>query len=120
MRLSIRLLKGLFLFLKDIEEFDDLDQARKFKLVVAGAGSGGNAMAQYFSRTIAISEIGVIDPNPKFYYQPGFPLLAGGIMDEKEVVRDRKEFHPDLVEWYKKGVKKFDPKNNKVILRFVY
>jgi hypothetical protein len=46
---------------------------------------GGNAMGQYFSRTIAVSEIAMIDPSPKIAYQPGFSLIGAGLMDPKEV-----------------------------------
>jgi len=87
-----------------------------YKLVIAGGSSAGNAIASYFSRQIPSNQIAVIEPNETIYYQPGYTLIAGNLLDANAVVRQRSDFHPKDVRWFKNEVKEFAPKSNSVTL----
>ncbi|KAI6187420.1 Sulfide:quinone oxidoreductase, mitochondrial [Aphelenchoides besseyi] len=100
MKLSTKLLKSRF---KD-----------HYKLLVCGSGAGGSSIASYFSRCNFDSAI--IEPNEEHHYQPGYTLLASGLVEAKKLVRKRQDYLPKGVDWYKNSVEKFHPKENAVEL----
>ncbi|CAG9309993.1 unnamed protein product [Blepharisma stoltei] len=95
-----------------------------YRVVIAGAGTGSMTFCGQLIRSgkVKPSEIAVFDPAPYHYYQPGFTMLAGGLMGDvdrlshqmKYVAREtRSLFHPD-VNFISKPVTGFFPNSNKI------
>lgn len=89
-----------------------------YKLVIAGGSAAGNAIASWFSRQIKPSQIAVVEPSEKIFYQPGFTLVAGNLLQSDAVVRNRSDFHPKGVGWIKHDVIEFVPNKSTVVLRW--
>ncbi|KAI6216658.1 Sulfide:quinone oxidoreductase, mitochondrial [Aphelenchoides fujianensis] len=87
-----------------------------YKLLIAGGGPGGNAIASHFSRALPGSEIAIIEPNEEHHYQPGYTMLGAGIVNADSLVKNRKDYFPKLVHWYKNSVSEFKPKENAVVM----
>ena len=79
------------------------------RIVIAGSGLGGLAVANRLSRELDGARITIIDRKEEHNYQPGYTLVATGVwpMDK---VRDRNAgLQPGGVEWIKDMVAAFDP-----------
>lgn len=85
------------------------------RIVIAGAGAGGLAMASRLSRLLDGAHITVIDRKEVHDYQPGFPLVAAGIWNTDKVVSRNSDFLPASVEWIKAMVAEYDPEANRVV-----
>ncbi|KAI6236172.1 Sulfide:quinone oxidoreductase, mitochondrial [Aphelenchoides besseyi] len=85
-----------------------------YKLLVCGSGAAGNAIVSHFSRCNVDSAI--IDPNVEHHYQPGYTLVAAGLVEAKKLVRKRRDYLPKSVDWFQNSVERFHPKENAVEL----
>ena len=85
-------------------------------LVILGAGTAGTLMANKLSHKLDESEwkITVIDKDIRHYYQPGFLFIPFGIYKPDEVVRDKREFFPENVEFIIDEVKEIDGKHSRL------
>jgi sulfide:quinone oxidoreductase len=88
-------------------------------LMILGAGTAGTMMANKLRRELNILEwnITLIDKDTKHYYQPGFLFIPFGIYQPDEVVRDRREFFPEEVEFIVGEVDEIQGKDNLVVLK---
>jgi sulfide:quinone oxidoreductase len=87
----------------------------KARIVIAGSGLGGLAVANRLSRMLDGASITIVDRKEEHNYQPGYTLVATGVWPV-EKVRDRNaDFQPAGVEWVKDMVSGFDPVANVVI-----
>ncbi|RPH40427.1 MAG: pyridine nucleotide-disulfide oxidoreductase, partial [Burkholderiales bacterium] len=85
------------------------------RIVIAGSGLGGIAVANRLARMLDGARITLIDRKEEHNYQPGYTLVATGVWPV-EKVRDRNaDFQPAGVEWVKDMVAGFDPAANTVI-----
>ncbi len=85
------------------------------RIVIAGSGLGGIAVANRLSRMLDGAKITIIDRKEEHNYQPGYTLVATGVWPV-EKVRDRNaDFQPAGVEWVKDMVASFDPAANTVV-----
>lgn len=85
------------------------------RIVIAGSGLGGIAVANRLSRMLDGAKINIIDRKEEHNYQPGYTLVATGVWPV-EKVRDRNaDYQPAGVEWVKDMVAGFDPAANTVI-----
>ncbi len=79
------------------------------RIVIAGGGLGGIAVANRLSRLLDGAKIILVDRKEEHNYQPGYTLVATGVWPV-EKVRDRNaDFLPDGVQWVKEAVVEFDP-----------
>ena len=85
------------------------------RIVIAGSGLGGIAVANRLSRLLDGAKITIIDRKEEHNYQPGYTLVATGVWPV-EKVRDRNaDYQPAGVEWVKDMVADFDPATNTVV-----
>lgn len=95
------------------------------KLVIAGGGSASVLVAGHVIRSgiLKPSEILVIEPSVRHFYQPGFTMIGGGLLGDRESTLRKSAsliqsttsqmFHPD-VKIIPKAVATFDPENNTI------
>lgn len=85
------------------------------RIVIAGSGLGGIAVANRLAGMLDGARITVVDRKEEHNYQPGYTLVATGVWPV-EKVRDRNaDFLPANVEWVKDMVAGFDPAANTVV-----
>jgi len=89
------------------------------KLLILGAGTAGTIMTNHLRRTINLDEwkITLVDQYPKHYYQPGFLFLPFGLYSERDVVKPKRQFIPDEIEYVEAEIDRIDAENNKVLLK---
>jgi sulfide:quinone oxidoreductase len=87
------------------------------RLVILGAGTSGTMMVNHLHKKIDRKEwaITILDQYPKHYYQPGFLFIPFGIYSESDVIKPKKEFIPDDVEYIETKVDRIDKDKNAVI-----
>lgn len=85
------------------------------RIVIAGSGLGGIAVANRLSKMLDSAKITIVDRKEEHNYQPGYTLVATGVWPV-EKVRDRNaDYQPAGVEWVKDMVAGFDPATNTVV-----
>jgi sulfide:quinone oxidoreductase len=85
------------------------------RIVIAGSGLGGIAVANRLSKMLDGAKITIVDRKEEHNYQPGYTLVATGVWPVDKV-RDRNaDFQPAGVEWAKDMVAGFDPAANTVV-----
>ena len=85
------------------------------RIVIAGSGLGGLAVANRLHRMLDGAHITIVDGKQEHNYQPGYTLVATGVWPI-EKVRDRNaDFMPAGVEWVQEMVGGFDPAANIVV-----
>jgi sulfide:quinone oxidoreductase len=85
------------------------------RIVIAGSGLGGIAVANRLSKMLDGAKITIVDRKEEHNYQPGYTLVATGVWPVDKV-RDRNaDFQPAGVEWVKDMVAGFDPATNNVV-----
>ena len=82
------------------------------RIVIAGSGLGGLAIANRLSRELDGAKITIIDRKEIHNYQPGYTLVATGIWPIEKVKNRNAEFQPEGVEWVQEMVAEFDPASN--------
>lgn len=85
------------------------------RIVIAGAGAAGLAMANRLSQMLDGAGITLIDGRKAHYYQPGFTLVGAGLKPASYVEATTAEFVPRNAEWLEEPVAEFDPVGNAVI-----
>ena len=79
------------------------------RIVIAGSGLGGIAVANRLTQLLDGGKITIIDRKEEHNYQPGYTLVASGVWPVSKV-RDRNaDFLPAGIEWVKDMVAHFDP-----------
>jgi sulfide:quinone oxidoreductase len=82
------------------------------RIVIAGSGLGGIAVAHRLSKLLDGAKITIVDKKEEHNYQPGYTLVATGVWPVDKV-RDRNaDLQPAGVEWVKDMVAAFDPASN--------
>jgi sulfide:quinone oxidoreductase len=85
------------------------------RIVIAGSGLGGIAVANRLSKLLDGARITIVDRKEEHNYQPGYTLVATGVWPVDKV-RDRNaDYQPAGVEWVKDMVAGFDPAANTVV-----
>ncbi len=85
------------------------------RIVVAGSGLGGLAVATRLSKLLDGARITIVDKKQEHNYQPGYTLVATGVWPVSKV-RDRNaDLQPAGVEWIQEMVAEFDPAGNAVV-----
>lgn len=85
------------------------------RIVIAGSGLGGIALASRLSARLDGASITLVDAKQEHNYQPGYTLVGTGVWPV-EKVRDRNaDFHPAGVKWVQEPVAAFEPAANAVV-----
>lgn len=85
------------------------------RIVIAGSGLGGIAVANRLSKMLDGAKITIVDRKEEHNYQPGYTLVATGVWPVDKV-RDRNaDYQPAGAEWVKDMVAGFDPATNTVV-----
>jgi sulfide:quinone oxidoreductase len=89
------------------------------KILILGAGMAGTVMANKLSHNLnkKLWEITIVDKDENHYYQPGFLFIPFGIYQPEDVVKPKKEFIPEGVNFILNEVQKVMPENNQVLLK---
>ncbi|HTN31614.1 MAG TPA: FAD-dependent oxidoreductase [Pseudomonas sp.] len=85
------------------------------RIVIAGAGAAGLAVASRLAERLEGATITLIDGRKAHYYQPGFTLIASGIKPASYVTTRTADYVPRGVEWIEERVAEIDPDGNKVV-----
>ena len=88
------------------------------KLVVLGAGTAGTTLVNKLRPKLADDEweITIIDQAPDHLYQSGFLFIPFGTYQPEEVIRPRRDFIPDGVDYREAAVELIEPEDNRVTL----
>uniref|UniRef100_A0A0X3NZX0 Sulfide:quinone oxidoreductase, mitochondrial n=1 Tax=Schistocephalus solidus TaxID=70667 RepID=A0A0X3NZX0_SCHSO len=85
------------------------------RVLIAGGGSGGIAVASKLKRLMPSFDVAIIEPSDKHYYQPSFTLVGAGLYDPSQTFIPMHQAIPRDTRWIKDSVAAFDPPANKVI-----
>lgn len=88
------------------------------QLLILGAGTAGTMMANKLRRALPEKEwaMTIVDRDETHYYQPGFIFIPFGIYEPEDVVRPKRDFIPDGVNFRLAEVEKIEPDENRVLL----
>ena len=87
-------------------------------LLILGGGTGGTMVANKMSHHLDSAEwkIIVVDENEDHYYQPGFLFIPFGIYSPLDVVKPKRDFYPQNVEFVLSKIELIEPDKNQVKL----
>jgi len=88
--------------------------ATKARIVIAGAGAGGLAVASRLATALDGAKITLIDERKAHYYQPGYTLVAAGLKSPEYTISATKDYVARGVELIEESVAEFDPAGNTV------
>ena len=87
-------------------------------LVILGAGTAGTMMANRLRRQLGDDwAVTIVDKDENHIYQPGLLFLPFGIYNESDIVRDRREFIPEGVDFRLGEIDVVRPKQKQVVLK---
>ncbi|HEX8041275.1 MAG TPA: FAD/NAD(P)-binding oxidoreductase [Chryseosolibacter sp.] len=89
------------------------------QILILGAGTAGTMMANKLRKSIPEKEwqIKVVDKDPLHYYQPGFLFIPFGIYEPRDIIREKREFLGDGIDFLVEEVAEIKPVENKVVLK---
>ncbi|KAH7693886.1 Protein SQRD-1 b, partial [Aphelenchoides avenae] len=87
-----------------------------YRIIVAGGGAGGLAVASKFASRLPAKQLCVIEPLKTHTYQPGLTLAAAGLMEFDKLFREEGSLMPKRSCWIPQSIAKFDPRRDSVTL----
>lgn len=91
-------------------------RTQHYKIVVAGGGTGGTAVAARACRAFGPRKVAVVDPAEIHYYQPLWTLVGAGVKKLSKTARPMQQVLPKYCDYHKAGVKEFHPDKNAITL----
>lgn len=85
-------------------------------IVIIGGGTAGLTVAARLHRA-GQTDIAIIEPSEKHYYQPLWTLVGGGIVSAEETERPEESLIPSDCRWIKDYAEEIDPEAKKVRVR---
>ena len=85
----------------------------KHQVLIVGGGSAGITVAARLLRK-GYTDVAVIEPADKHYYQPLWTLVGGGQATASSTERSEASVMPKRATWIRKSASAFDPDNNTV------
>lgn len=87
-------------------------------LLILGAGTGGTMVANKMAHLLDTQEwkIILVDRDETHYYQPGFLFIPFGIYSPKDVIKPKRDFIPQNVEFVYSDIEIIEPEKNRVKL----
>ncbi len=89
--------------------------AARARIVIAGAGAAGLALASRLRRTMPNATITIVDAKKEHHFQPGFTLVGAGLWSPGQVTARNVDYMPRGVEWVEEAVAEFDPEANAIV-----
>ncbi len=86
------------------------------RVIIVGGGTAGISVAARLRSSLAGTEIVVIDPAEKHFYQPLWTLVGAGVFDREASERREEDVIPIGVKWIKEAVVAIDPDNDEVTI----
>ncbi|MGA1034349.1 MAG: FAD-dependent oxidoreductase [Ilumatobacteraceae bacterium] len=83
----------------------------KHRIVIVGGGSAGITVAARLARR-GETDVAVIEPSDKHYYQPLWTLVGGGLASAAKTERTESSVMPKGVTWIRKAASAFRPDDN--------
>ena len=85
------------------------------EIVIVGGGTGGITVAAQLRKNH--SDIAIIEPSDKHYYQPAWTLVGGGTFELEDTIRSEADYIPQGTTWIRDAVDSFDPDKNRLKTR---
>src|SRR5437667_8164534 len=88
------------------------------QLLILGAGTAGTMMANHLRKQADLAQwkITIVDQYPQHYYQPGFLFMPFGLYSEADVIKPKRQFIPQGVDYLEAQVDRIDADKNLVRL----
>ena len=89
------------------------------KLLILGSGAGGTMVANNLRKTLDDSEweITIIDRDEKHHFQSGYLFIPFGVYSKADVIKPKKEFIPQGVEFVVDEIVKIEKDQRRVITK---
>lgn len=95
--------------------YDFLSESKaRAKVVIIGGGAAGITIAAHLAERLRYDDITIIEPAAIHRYQPGFTLIAAGLLTAPEVERPTASLIPRDVKWLQDRVLELDPEKNQL------
>ena len=85
------------------------------QVVVIGGGNGGISVAARLLRAAKGTDVAIIEPSSKHYYQPLWTLVGGGAAKKEETERTEASVIPKGATWIQDAIAEFCPEENAVL-----
>lgn len=89
--------------------------SEKYKIVIVGGGTAGISVAARICKKE--TDVAIIEPSEKHYYQPLWTLAGGGIVQKETTERDEKDCIPAGATWIKDSVEQFLPNESALLTK---
>lgn len=87
-------------------------------IVIVGGGTAGITVAAQLTKGwMNDTDVLIIDPSDKHYYQPAWTLVGGGAFRKEATERDESSVIPKRAKWFQDAVTAFDPDHNRIHTR---
>lgn len=93
------------------------DRVMHHQVVIVGGGTAGIAVAARLRRVMRSSDVAILEPSNKHYYQPAWTLVGGGEYRKEDTERSEASLIPPGVTWIPDAVTEFLPEENAVLTR---
>ncbi|MBO8173066.1 MAG: NAD(P)/FAD-dependent oxidoreductase [Bacillaceae bacterium] len=87
------------------------------EVVIVGGGTAGITVSARLKRERPGTDIAIIEPSDKHYYQPLWTLVGAGVFDKEVTERDEADFIPQGVNWIRDAAFEFYPDDQYVLTR---
>lgn len=84
-------------------------------VVVVGGGAAGLSVSHQLRRAMKGLDVAIVEPSSKHYYQPGWTMVGGGVINKRETERNEADLIPAGAKWIKSAVEQFVPEENAVV-----
>lgn len=85
-----------------------------FQILIIGGGTGGIMLASQLIHQNKYTDIGIIEPADKHYYQPAYTLVGAGTYSFEDTHRSMASVIPKKATWIKDKAVTLDPDQNRV------
>ncbi len=84
----------------------------KRKIAIVGGGTAGIMVASRITRELPASQIIIIEPSDRHYYQPLWPLVGAGVFAKEKSVKNEEDLIPRGARFIQDAVKEIAPREN--------
>ncbi len=97
---------------------DDGQERIHHDIVIVGGGTAGITVAAQLTKGwFNNTDIAIIDPSDKHYYQPAWTLVGGGTFRKEDTARSEASVIPRKARWIHDAVTEFEPERNRLRTR---
>lgn len=88
-----------------------------YQVLILGGGTAGITVAAQLRRKLKTSDVAIVEPSAKHYYQPLWTLVGAGVFPKEQTERAEAAFIPQGADWIREQVAEFHPDQNLVVTR---